>query len=69
MAMELSHRQWRLGFTDRWHKIRGVTIEARNRVAVQDQIGQAKGVSVCRPMRRCSAGTKPVETDSRCITT
>jgi transposase len=42
MAMELSNRQWKLGFTDRRRKIRRVTIEARNLVALQEQIGQAK---------------------------
>ena len=30
MAMELSNRQWKLGFTDRRYKIRRLTIEARN---------------------------------------
>jgi hypothetical protein len=29
MAMELSNRQWKLGFTDRRHKIRRVSVEAR----------------------------------------
>jgi transposase len=42
MAMELSNRQRKLGFRDRRHKIRRVTIEARNLVALQEQIGQAK---------------------------
>jgi transposase len=31
-----------LGFTDRRHKIRRVSVEARNLVALQEQIGQAK---------------------------
>ena len=38
MAMELSNRQWKLGFTDRRHRIRRVTVEARNLVALQEQI-------------------------------
>jgi transposase len=42
MAMGLSNRQWKLGFTDRRHKIRRVTIEARNLLVLQEQIGQAK---------------------------
>jgi hypothetical protein len=45
MAMELSNRQWKLGFTDRRHKIRRVSVEARNLVALQEQIGQAKARS------------------------
>jgi len=42
MAMELSNRQWKLGFTDRRHNVRRVAIEARNALALQEQIGQAK---------------------------
>jgi len=42
MAMELSNRQWKFGFTYRRHKIRQVTVEARNLVALQEQIGQVK---------------------------
>ena len=43
MAMELSNRQWKLGFTDRRHKVRRVKVEARNLIAVHEQIGRAKG--------------------------
>lgn len=42
MAMELSNRQWTLGFTDRRHNPRRVTVAARDLVALQEQIGQAK---------------------------
>ena len=42
MAMELSNRQWTLAFTDRRHNPRRVTVEARDLVALQEQIGQAK---------------------------
>ncbi len=42
MAMELSNRQWKLGFADRRHKVRRVTVEARNLIALQEQIGRAK---------------------------
>jgi len=42
LAMELSHRQWQLGLTDRRHKMRRVTVEARNLVALQEQIRLAK---------------------------
>ena len=39
MTMELSDRQWKLGFMDRRHKIRRLMIEARNLGALQEQIG------------------------------
>ena len=42
MAMELSHGQWKLGFTDGPHKVRRVTIEARKLVLLQEQMRQAK---------------------------
>jgi transposase len=45
MAMELSSRQWTLGFTDRRNKIRRMTIEARNLVSFWEQIGEAKSRS------------------------
>lgn len=42
MAMELSHREWKLGFTDRRHKVRRGSIEARNLMGLPEQIGRAK---------------------------
>ena len=37
MAMELSNRQWKLGFTDRRHKVRRVAIKVRNLAALQEE--------------------------------
>ena len=54
--MELSNRQWKLGFTDRRHKIRRVAMEARNLVALQEQIGRAKsrfGLPADAPVFSC----------------
>jgi hypothetical protein len=42
LYMGMSNRQWDLGFSDRRHKIRRVVIEARDLVALQEQIGRAK---------------------------
>ena len=56
MAMELSNRQWKLGFTDWRNKIRGVTVEARNLFALQEQIGRAKshfGLAEDAPVLSC----------------
>ena len=70
LAMELSHRQWQLGLTDRRHKMLRVTVEARNFAALQEQIRLAKAhILTCGRRHRCSAATKPVVTVSGCIAT
>jgi len=62
VAMEVGNRQWKLGFTHRPHKIGRVTIEVRDRPALQEQIGQAKsrlGLPEDAPVLSCCYEANP----------